>query len=80
MFYRLAHETGSFSNESYIDISFSEDILVSDTHYVYPSLSVFVSELGGCLGLWLGVGIMQIAHLILDRYYDIQDYVQDHEK
>ena len=42
-------------------ITINQDVQI--TEYFYPSFSFskFLSDFGGCVGLWLGLGTLQIA-------------------
>ena len=46
---------------------FTIDQTVRTTEYFYPefSISKFMSNLGGILGLWLGIGAMQFLDLLI---------------
>ena len=43
-----------------IGLTFEKSILVTKTFYPSISLTKMFSGLGGALGLWLGVGILQL--------------------
>ena len=43
-----------------IVLTFNQDVIVRESFYKSLSYSELFSALGGTLGLWLGVGIMQI--------------------
>ena len=43
-----------------IVLTFNQDVTVRESFYKSLSYSELFSALGGTLGLWLGVGIMQI--------------------
>ena len=44
------------------------DQTVTTTEYYFPEFSVvdFLANLGGSLGLWLGVGIIQIGVYVIE--------------
>ena len=46
---------------SILDITFKQSITVKE--YFYPQFSIpdFLSSMGGALGLWLGLGVLQLA-------------------
>ena len=48
-------------NKSKFDFAYEQT--VSITEYYYPDLSFaeFISSIGGSLGFWLGVGVLQIG-------------------
>ena len=55
---------------------FTWEQTVQITKYFYPSLSVakLLSDLGGSLGLWLGVGILQICLLSSELIERVQNF------
>ena len=48
-----------------IDITFFETILVTTTSFPVFSFSDALAKLGGAMGLWLGLGIMQVLEISL---------------
>ena len=40
---------------------------VTTTRFVQFNLMTFLSNIGGSLGLWLGLGMLQLGEIILDR-------------
>ena len=48
---------------SYLSINFKENIKVNTSYYVYSGLTL-IAEIGGYVGLFLGVSINQITNLI----------------
>ena len=57
MLTKLITNSISFST---IDLTFNQAVSVRESFYKSLSYSELFSALGGSLGLWLGVGIMQI--------------------
>ena len=53
-------------NYSVIDITFASKVQVTTTNFLEFHLSTFLSEFGGSLGLWLGLGVAQILQLIME--------------
>ena len=54
---------GEETNNKYSVIEIALDQTVATTEYYFPEFNLvdFFASLGGSLGLWLGVGIMQIG-------------------
>ena len=50
-----------YTNVSYIDIRFDQTVGVTEHYYPDFSVSEFLSSFGGVLGLWLGVGVVQLT-------------------
>lgn len=44
-----------------IKLHFDQTVDIKEYYYPKFSLTTFLSELGGILGLWLGIGVMQIG-------------------
>ena len=53
-------QSTDFSLTAFV-ITINQDVKI--TEYFYPSFSFsqFLSDFGGCLGLWLGLGTLQIV-------------------
>ena len=47
-------------NSSRFDITFHSEVTITESFFPPFSLSIFFADLGGSLGLWLGVGAVQI--------------------
>ena len=66
---------------STLDITFKQSVTV--TEYFYPefSFSDFLSSMGGALGLWLGLGVLQLASNIISlaTWIKSQNLIQLHE-
>ena len=53
-------------NVSTISLTFSSKVLVKRTDFLKFSLAIFLSEVGGSMGLWLGLGIVQTIELAVN--------------
>jgi hypothetical protein len=57
-----------YEHEGYslIGITFSPSVQVTTTDFVKPTLSSFLSAVGGSVGLWLGLGAVQAAEILFN--------------
>ena len=60
---RQLSEIMSQTKTSFIELTFSQDIVVSKTSFVKFSFVNFLSGLGGCMGLWLGLRFLQAIEI-----------------
>ena len=51
---------------SQLDITLDQVVTVTESRYPPISFSKLLSDLGGSLGLWLGMGIIQICVLVVN--------------
>lgn len=63
---RILVEFPRTTNTSRINLTFSAKVQVTITDNLKFYLSTFLSELGGSMGLWLGLGMAQAIELILN--------------
>ena len=55
--------------ENYITrimITFDQTVSITESFYPALSISELFSDMGGSIGLWLGVGLLQICFYMLD--------------
>ena len=51
--------------KSRIDITFSNKVVITVTYFPRFSIASFMSELGGSMGMWLGLGVVQTMEKML---------------
>ena len=49
------------NNDTLFDFTLDQSVTVTESYYPDPSLTTLLAEIGGSLGLWLGVGIVQLV-------------------
>ena len=49
-----------------IMVTFLDKVQVTKTDFLEFNLWTFLSSIGGSLGLWLGLGMLQLGEIILD--------------
>ena len=64
----LFDRTVSNSNISTLLLTVSSKVLVTRTDFPEFSLASFLSEVGGSMGLWLGLGMVQVMERLLTPY------------
>ena len=53
-------------NLSTIDLTFDQEVIITESYYAKVSFTKLFSDLGGALGIWLGVGIIQMCIFMTD--------------
>ena len=54
------------NNTNTIGITFDQRMEVTTTSRVQPTLSSFLSSVGGSMGLWLGLGVVQAIEMVIN--------------
>ena len=50
-----------YGNMTHIGLNFMDTIEITTTDFVTPTFATFLSDIGGSLGLWLGMGAVQVT-------------------
>ena len=59
---------------SSFEITFDQTVRITESFYPSPSISTLFADLGGSLGLWLGIGILQLSVNVINFVKNIQLY------
>ena len=51
-------------NRSFIELTFDQTVVTTESFYPTFSFLTFLTLMGGALGLWLGMGVLQILHVL----------------
>ena len=62
---RLIFEEINSKNVSVLDLTFSQSVMVTTVEFLKFSFSNFLSDLGGSMGLWLGIGLLQTVQMAI---------------
>ena len=54
-------------------LSFSEKVMMTITELETPSVSELLSEIGGSIGLWLGLGAFQVVEILSKVFLALAD-------
>ena len=57
--------------QSAFSITFDQTVSITESFYASLSISDLFSDMGGSIGLWLGVGLLQICFYFVDFIYYI---------
>ena len=53
-------------NQSTLDLTFDQEVTITESYYAKVSFTTLFSDLGGALGIWLGVGIIQMCIVMIN--------------
>ena len=73
----LNEKTGRLGS-SRIDITFSEKVSTVITNFPKFNLALFLSSCGGSMGLWLGVGVVQIMEFVPTMIWKLKENRNNH--
>ena len=63
-------------DKSHIVLSFSGTVQMTITEMETPSVSGLLSAIGGSIGLWLGIGVLQAIELLTSLFLAFFDRVR----
>ena len=63
-----------------VELMFSDKVMVTYNYYPEFSLVEALASLGGSLGLWLGLGVLQLLQLLLTTLVSLVDSLMSKEK
>ena len=55
----------TIANQSTIDIVFDDKVTITTFYFPKFNIADFLSALGGSMGLWLGLGVVQTFEIIV---------------
>ena len=65
---KLLTKTNSSGNSTYVTIYFSEEITITKVEMVVFDFVTALTFLGSNMGLWLGLGTLQFAELLVNYF------------
>ena len=75
-YFRLVQESDSDTNGRSITLLISPTAMVTETKMVKPTTIILLSELGGAMGLWLGIGVMQLVQIFVNGAQNSRNYLK----
>ena len=63
-------------DKSHIVLSFSGTVQMTITEMETPSISGLLSAIGGSIGLWLGIGVLQAIEVLTSMFLALFDRVR----
>ena len=63
--YKIASQLSGKTNTLMITIA--GKVEMTSTDFIYPTISSVLSDVGGSLGLWLGLGALQALNILINN-------------
>ena len=63
-------------DHSTFDLTLDQQVTVTESYYPSFSPLSFITMMGGALGLWLGVGAVQLVAYLLNAVHWVKGHVQ----
>ena len=67
---KLMSSTKTFDAYNWIDLVPSPSMMITKTDFVSPSLATILADYGGSMGLWLGLGVVQLFQVAFNFIKD----------
>ena len=67
---RFLRERYENRNHSIFHLTFSDEVLVTKTEFLKFSFNIFLSDIGGSMGLWLGLGLLQAVQISINCVFE----------
>ena len=65
----MVSDEESYYAYSVLDITLDQVVTVTESNYPKMSFTKFFSDIGGSLGLWLGMGIIQLCVIAVNLLF-----------
>ena len=62
----------NYPNSSHFELIFDQTVDITEYYYPEFSIAEFLSSIGGILGFWLGVGVVQIGTEMKTKFSGIK--------
>ena len=72
----LVYKGKSLKGNTKIGLEFDDMVTVTESFFPPASIPTFMAEIGGILGLWLGVGTLQIFVQALEYFNFVRSNVR----
>ena len=72
--------SGNLSSSSTLIFSFDPEVVIERSDYPAFNWTTFFSDLGGSLGLWLGLGVSQLLEFTVKHFLRVSGKVTSSEE